>query len=99
MVIKFIPRNLQTYSDLYSGDINFYWKLVEASFRSRRKTLKNNLKSLCSKEEIEALDKHLISLRDSDLNQDYSFDLSNRGEELSEKDFIYLYNTLVSFRN
>ncbi|MCK4655054.1 MAG: ribosomal RNA small subunit methyltransferase A [Candidatus Cloacimonetes bacterium] len=53
-----------------------FWNIIESSFRNRRKMLRNNLKVLISSERIDKL----------------NFDLTKRGESLSEQDFLELYN-------
>jgi len=60
-------------------DFSLYEKLVRQAFSQRRKTLKNTLKDTCSVEQIEQ-----AGLR-----------ATQRAEELSIADFVYLYNTLT----
>ncbi len=55
-------------------DLDLYMKIVDLAFSNRRKMLRVNLKPLLSKEQIQKLD----------------FDLTLRGEKLSENDFVEL---------
>ena len=77
-VISLIPRKDKPQID----DEKFFWKIIESSFRNRRKMLRNNLKVLLSSEQIGKL----------------NFDLTKRGESLSEKDFIELYIKIKDLR-
>ena len=75
-IIKLIPRKDKPEID----NEKFFWKIVETSFRNRRKMLRNNLKAILSSEQIEELSKE--------------FDLSRRGETFLEKEFVDLYHQL-----
>lgn len=77
-VISLIPREEKPAIE----DEKFFWSIVETSFRSRRKMLRNNLKEILNAEQIEEL---------SD-----DFDLSKRGETFSEREFVNLYNRIRS---
>ena len=75
-VIKLIPRKDKPEID----DEKFFWRIVETSFRNRRKMLRNNLKAILFSEQMEELSKE--------------FDLSRRGETFSEKEFVDLYHKI-----
>ncbi len=78
-VIKLIPRiNIPEIEDE-----PLFWKIIETSFRNRRKMLRNNLKTILSAEDLMKLSEN--------------FDLTLRGESLTESEFIKLYN-LISIR-
>jgi len=72
---------------------SLYWQIVESAFHSRRKTLKNNLKSILSAEEMTILSENL------QINSAIKFNLSSRGEILDEKDYILLYHLIGNIRN
>lgn len=78
-VIKLLPRR----NILELENISFFWLLVESAFKSRRKTLRNNLRAL--------------KLIDSWDNLNCPINLNRRGETLSEEDFISLYKYLLQF--
>ncbi len=59
-------------------DIDTFYKLVHAAFLHRRKTLRNNLSGIVSKDKLDKLE------LESDI------ELSRRGETLSEEEFIHL---------
>jgi len=61
-----------------------FWEVVDTSFRSRRKTLRNNLKYILSNEQVAELEKIT------------EIDLVRRAETLSIPEFVDLYN-LVRF--
>ena len=61
-------------------DEKYLWRIVETSFRNRRKMLRNNLKEILNAEQI------------AELSDD--FDLSKRGETFTESDFIKLYKRI-----
>jgi len=85
-VIKLVPRK-----DIPEiENIKLFWNIVETAFRSRRKTLRNNLKGMMDI-------KHLSNstIHEGDLN----IDLNRRGETLSEEEFITLYNFIFQFVN
>lgn len=63
-------------------DEKYFWRIVEISFRNRRKMLRRNLREILSKEKIEKL------------NEYCPIDLSRRGETLNEKEFIELYGSI-----
>ncbi len=63
-------------------DEKYFWRIVEISFRNRRKMLRRNLREIISKEKIVKL------------NESGHIDLSRRGETLNEKEFIILYETI-----
>ncbi|MCF7920968.1 MAG: 16S rRNA (adenine(1518)-N(6)/adenine(1519)-N(6))-dimethyltransferase RsmA [Candidatus Cloacimonetes bacterium] len=74
-VISLIPRD-----DVYElEDSDYFWRLVDSTLRSRRKTLRNNLKYIISKEQIAALEEH------TEIN------LTRRAETFSIPEFIDLY--------
>ena len=75
-VISLIPRKEKPEIE----DEKFFWRIVETSFRNRRKMLRNNLKEILNAEQIEEL---------SD-----DFDLSKRGETLTESEFIKLFEEI-----
>ena len=75
-VISLIPKEEKPQIE----DEKFFWRIVETSFRNRRKMLRNNLKEILNAEQIEEL---------SD-----DFDLSKRGETLTESEFIKLYEEI-----
>ena len=75
-VISLIPRKEKPAIE----DDKFFWRIVETSFRNRRKMLRNNLKEILNTEQIEEL---------SD-----DFDLSKRGETFTESEFIKLYEEI-----
>lgn len=75
--------SLHPKKDIYTlKDEDTFWKLVDTSFRSRRKTLRNNLKYMFSKEKVQTLD------------QVDGLDLGRRAETFSIKEFVDLYNTI-----
>lgn len=77
-VISIVPRQ-----NLYiPEDEDYFWKLVDISFRSRRKTLRNNLKYMFKKEMVQSLDEAGI------------ITLSRRAETLTSSEFIKLYHFL-----
>lgn len=61
-----------------------FWRLVETSFRFRRKTLRNNLKGILTESELIGLEQE--------------FDLALRAEKLGENDFIRLCELLLRIR-
>ena len=77
-VIKLIPRIDKPKIE----DEKLFWRIVEVSFRNRRKMLRNNLKELLNTEQLEALSN--------------DFDISRRGETCSEKEFVKLYNKILN---
>ena len=93
-VVKLVPREKRE----QFTEPDLFWKLIETAFHSRRKTLKNNLSTILSKEELQTLS-GLIAIHSSDekhetvitLDKPLKFDLRDRGESLDEKDFINLY--------
>jgi len=60
-------------------DERFFWRVVEVAFQNRRKMLRRNLRVILSKEKIE------------ELGSICNIELTRRGETLTEKDFIELY--------
>ncbi len=78
-VIKLIPRINKPEIE----DEPLFWKIIETSFRNRRKMLRNNLKTILSAEDLMKLSEN--------------FDLTLRGESLTESEFIKLYN-LISIK-
>ncbi|MBN1326356.1 MAG: ribosomal RNA small subunit methyltransferase A [Candidatus Cloacimonetes bacterium] len=75
-VISLIPRVRNTNCQ----NPEFFWKLVEACFQYRRKTLHNNLKGFIRADILTQVEK--------------KFDLSLRAEKLTENDFLLLENYL-----
>ena len=82
-VISLIPRDDVPELD----DPDLFWKIVDASLRSRRKTLRNNMKYILNKEEIEAFD------------EKSTIDLKRRAETMSIPEFIILYNEIREMGN
>ncbi|MCF7814411.1 MAG: 16S rRNA (adenine(1518)-N(6)/adenine(1519)-N(6))-dimethyltransferase RsmA [Candidatus Cloacimonetes bacterium] len=74
-VISLIPRLDKPKID----NEKYFWRIVETSFRNRRKMLRRNLRELISVEKIEQIQKTGI------------IDLKRRGETLTEEEFIELY--------
>lgn len=112
MVVSLKPRAVYPLPDNYKNDkqaVRLFWQLIEACFHSRRKTIKNNLKSILSAQEIILLEKELLK-RKPDLTVSsaqsgkqpetrmISYDLSFRGEQLSETDYINLCDTIIDIR-
>ncbi|PKN78054.1 MAG: ribosomal RNA small subunit methyltransferase A [Candidatus Cloacimonetes bacterium HGW-Cloacimonetes-1] len=64
-------------------DIDTFYKLIHAAFLHRRKTLRNNLSGLVSKDKLDILE------HESDI------ELSRRGETLSEEEFIHLSDCIT----
>ncbi len=95
---RFIPSN----QDLY-------WQIIESAFHNRRKMLRNNLLAVLSKEEMSILMKLVSEAKTSPdqtpvskfLDKDFIhfFDLTLRGESLSEKDYINLYHLIGYIRS
>ena len=79
-VISLIPRKEKPEIE----DEKFFWRIVETSFRNRRKMLRNNLKEILNAEQIEELSEE--------------FDLSKRGEILSESEFVKLYKQIETIQ-
>jgi|SRR5690554_2942598 16S rRNA (adenine1518-N6/adenine1519-N6)-dimethyltransferase len=100
-VIELIPRSDRVEPE----DPILYWQIIEASFQSRRKTLKNNLGNILSSSELERVSK-LTSNRSVEeltslgirLDKPLNFDLGSRGESLDEKDFSNLYRIIRAIR-
>jgi len=69
------------------ANIELFWQIIEASFRMKRKTLKNNLSSVSNK----------LSPIPYPLSP--PIDLSRRGETLGEAEFIALYEYFLQFTN
>ncbi len=100
-VIKMIPRKQK----IILSDPNLFWRIVEAAFHHRRKTLKNNLRSILSQQELQVLTE-LMEKRNSineSISQDagierIKFNLTNRGETLDEKDYLDLYHLIRNIR-
>ncbi len=67
-------------------DLQKFFKIILASFGSRRKTLKNNLKSLAKAWEFDL----------QDLSQQTKIDLSKRAEALSLQDFEKITNYITT---
>lgn len=63
-------------------DETLFWEIVSSSFKMRRKMLRNNLKALISAEKLDKLAEKT--------------DLTRRAEELTESDFINLYEIIRS---
>ena len=80
-VICLIPRKNKPQIQ----DENLFWKIVETSFRNRRKMLRNNLRTILSPEQMKEVTA--------------SFDLTRRGETFSESEFVTLYKKIVSLQS
>jgi len=63
-------------------DEKYFWRIVEVAFQNRRKMLRRNLRMILSKEKIE------------ELGASCNIELTRRGETLTEKDFIELYEAV-----
>lgn len=68
-------------------DERFFWRVVEIAFQNRRKMLRRNLRIILSKEKIEELGANCM------------IKLTRRGETLTEKDFIELYEAIRKLQN
>jgi len=79
-VISLEPRKDKPQVD----NLDLFWKLVETSFRNRRKMLRKNLLNMLSKEKLEK-NKHSCPI-----------ELTRRGETLTESEFVELYNWVTS---
>lgn len=79
-VIKLIPRKDRP----AISDLILFWKIVETSFRNRRKMLRRNLRQIVSKEKIEIVE------------EKSGIDLRRRGESLNEEEFLLLYDAIVA---
>ncbi|PID28469.1 MAG: ribosomal RNA small subunit methyltransferase A [Candidatus Cloacimonadota bacterium] len=77
-VIKFSPRKNKPVIEREE----FFWKIATSAFRNRRKMLRNNLRSILAKEEIEKL------------AETGKIELTRRGESLGEEEFIRLYSDI-----
>lgn len=77
-VVSLIPR--ETIPEL--EDEAEFWKVVDTSFRSRRKTLRNNLKYILPLEKVKELEIKT------------GIELSRRAETLSIPEFVSLYNSI-----
>lgn len=75
-IIKFTKKK-----ELINCDYNKYKKIVNDSFRQKRKNIRNNLKN------------YDLNIIEEILNK-YGFDLSNRAEDLDYKIFIEISNVL-----
>ncbi len=64
------------------SDEQLLWRIVECSFRNRRKMLRKNLIEIVSKDRI------------SELQNSVNIELSRRGESLNEEEFSILYNSI-----
>lgn len=77
-VISLIPREDKPQID----DEALLWKIVDASFRNRRKMLRRNLREILSKDKLEKL------------TESSNIELTRRGETLCESEFIELYKNI-----
>ncbi|MCF7858115.1 MAG: 16S rRNA (adenine(1518)-N(6)/adenine(1519)-N(6))-dimethyltransferase RsmA [Candidatus Cloacimonetes bacterium] len=68
-------------------DEALFWKVVGFAFQNRRKMLRRNLRMLLCKEKLQ------------ELGSISRIELTRRGETLTEKDFIELYEDILSLRN
>lgn len=82
-VIKLIPREDKPDID----DEKMFWRIVDSSFRNRRKMLRKNLREILNKDQIETLGE--IS----------KIELTRRGETLNESEYVILYNDIKSILN
>lgn len=64
------------------ADEEHFWRIVDVCLRSRRKTLRNNLKYMFSKEQVAAI------------NEQGIIDLKRRAETLTIEEFIKLYEAV-----
>ena len=80
-VIRLLPRKDIPYIE-HSA---YFWDIVEAAFKMKRKTLRNNLKPLL--------------IKTGTNNSCFPVDLSRRGETLSEKEFIAVYEHILEHDN
>ena len=80
-VIRLTPRKNKPEIE----DLKLFWRIVETAFRTRRKMLRNNLRSF------------KYSIEFSEIDKKSPIDFNRRGETLSEADFICLYDFLRPF--
>lgn len=102
VVVNMIPRA----DSQQFNDPEYFWQIVETAFSSRRKTLKNNLSKMLSKQELQMLDRLMQDGNNNQKLPDFfehgeplDFDLTSRGESLDEKDFCTLYHLIEHVRN
>ena len=86
-VIRLLPRK----DTPQLKNIDFFWNIVESAFRMKRKTLRNNLKGFMPNNVSTISDCQNVTPHKSPI------DLQRRGETLSEKEFISLYEYLLQF--
>ena len=82
-------------------NIDLFWQIIEASFRMKRKTLKNNLESMMRDINGETPFVRESGERSSPVRINgvppFELDLNRRGESLSEEEFIFLYNYFLQY--
>ncbi len=79
-VIRLIPR----IDPPEIEDMKLMYRIIEAAFHNRRKTLRNNLKQLVTSDTMAKLEE--------------AFDLTRRGETLAEDDFLHMYRIIAADR-
>ncbi len=79
-VIRLTPKA----NKMYLENEDLYWKIIETSFRNRRKMLRKNLLSIISKDKM------------AELEQQSGILLTRRGETLNAQDFYKLYSAINS---
>ena len=62
-----------------------FWRIVELAFRNRRKMLRNNLKEILNAEQL--------------ANLSEEFEITRRGEALTESEFVELYEKIEDFKD
>jgi len=87
-VVKLTPRTDKP-TFFQREDLEYFWNIVETSFKARRKMLRNNLKTILTNEELQKLDAFLTQ-------KEYPFSLKSRAEDLSEEDYIHLCDAILS---
>jgi 16S rRNA (adenine1518-N6/adenine1519-N6)-dimethyltransferase len=79
-VIKLTPKD----NRIYLENEKLYWKIVENSFRNRRKMLRKNLQNIVEKDKLNYVE------------EKSGIQLTRRGETLNAKDFFNLYSAINS---
>jgi len=77
-VISLVPRKDKP----EISNIKLFWRIIEISFRNRRKMLRKNLRQI--------VDQSLLPTIEKESN----IDLTRRGESLREEEFVNLYNSI-----
>ncbi|MBW6515382.1 MAG: 16S rRNA (adenine(1518)-N(6)/adenine(1519)-N(6))-dimethyltransferase RsmA [Candidatus Cloacimonetes bacterium] len=100
-VIRLIKR--EDKEDIRNPDL--FWQIVETAFHLRRKTLKNNLSAILSKQELQFLTEifeandNQEGKQNKETKSHHKYNLSRRGESLDEKDFVDLYHHINNIRS